>query len=179
MKSAAAIDSTKPWTWSAKQAEYFEPDDHKFPHLRSSLDRDDASVTELNAVFARNNVTNLKELVEDYTSLLSAGCGANQADPVWELETDIRRVQALTLKRVRASSTAITRSKWAKHLAHMATALGSHAADQGQHLSNLRGFQGSAMILAQWSNTARYGRTRTRIKAPCGAWGTCMAKRRP
>ena len=84
LKSAHAVDAKKPWSSSASRVAQaltadYEPDDDKFPDLRNTLDRDDAACAELNAVYARNNTPNLQGLVRDYTSLLAAGCGANQA----------------------------------------------------------------------------------------------------
>ena len=94
LKSAVAIDKTKRWTQPVED-EYYEPEDDNFPDVRSIFDPLDPACVEMNEVLAKRNAPNLKSLVEDYTSLLSAGCGANQEDPVWELEADIRRVQAL------------------------------------------------------------------------------------
>ena len=155
--AALASDSAKKWrsTLRKDEVDYFEPDDYAFPDLRSSLDRDDPSVKELNAAYKRNNVTNLQELVEEYNSLLSAGCGANQADPVWELEEDIRRVQHLTMKRVRNDQSHVRVNKWSLHKKLMSTALGHHGAEQGQHLTNLRGFQGAALLYTHHMNPQR------------------------
>ena len=77
-------------------------------------------------MFERNNVTNLEELVKERANQLWL-TNKSDSDEVWAVEADIRRVQELTIERVRLASRSISRNKWSEHCRYMSTALGSHA----------------------------------------------------
>ena len=77
-------------------------------------------------MFKKHNVNSLEELVQERTKQLWQ-TNRSDSDEVWAVEADIRRVQELTMERVRLANSRISLGKWSEHLGYMATQLGSHA----------------------------------------------------